>query len=323
MITFRNKVMLLCILISVSQYSLGCGGHLAMSINADLSSLTHAKVGDVVYKKEAPLSALSASNVDIVCPEDIVSKRNGARLNAYSKVNGIMVGKHIYETLSPDIGIRISVAEHLSSGLQWHDVNYLFSQKINSTLKASDIYLRIELIKISGKHGNIQFTFRQNNILVFNPSGEKSSTTVDLNIFGRRSVGTCQVLTDNINIDMGSIPVDQLATGRNSQLNLKRFILPVHCEDVHNVFLSLQGEKLPYRKDVLSLLPGAGSAKGVGVQILYKQWPLTIGVPVNISELFANSDTRNIELYAKIFSSYKNLHPGKIQAIATIKIDYI
>ncbi|MCP2006243.1 UNVERIFIED_ORG: type 1 fimbria pilin [Buttiauxella agrestis ATCC 33320] len=318
------KALSLLVILVQASCSFACGGHLQLRVNANLNSdVIHADTGSVIYKLEGTLASLTSSNIKIQCEKELNPLTKNISIISIGRMSGISTGKRVYATNLPGVGIRISVAKKSSQGFQWQPLPFSSQDTLASGLSASDFSVRIELIKTSEvmRHGVI--FYHEGNALIMRSNGGYSPTAVDVTVIANLSPGTCRILTDTINVAMGSTNVDEFKTGTGIPNSIHQFSVPVHCENVNSVFFSIHGKRVESSNTILSLLSGSDNAKGIGIQILYEGSPVVIGRPINISSDFTQAENLDVSFSARFVTTANAVLAGKVNCVATIRIDYI
>ncbi len=296
-----------------------CKGHLNINILPKINtSFSSAVIGDVLYKKEGTLSTLAGKDIKFICNEG-----NGLQqITAIGKLHSLSLAKNTYATNLSGVGIRITMALQQKEGFKWKKLPFYFSEKVTSTFGADDIYMRIELIKTADEVAPGQLNYDENNALLISVNNQQSVYSVGIHLSGLMTSGTCDILTDLINVDMGVLTVDK-SKGYNGDTGRTDFAVPVSCENVHGVFMTIKGNLYKGLKDTIALMDMPGSAKGVGIRLTYKDIPVVLDKPVDISDLFQQTTKNNILLSANYFVSDNEIEPGLVTAMATLRIDYL
>lgn len=321
-----NVMKLMGIIIIVmfcSNETLACGGHLRVQINAgNLSGVEKASIGDTLYKKEGTLSSFAGKNIDLVCEHGANTSTEVSRLFSLGRMNGHSAGNGIYATNLDGVGIRITVAAQFQSNRQWRELPYIITDRLNSSVSAKDIFLRVELLKTNEGASADLMHYYNKNALIFKFGNNSPPTTVDIDIIAKRAMGTCHIMSDSVDINLGNTPLNQLKSTSGNIHKLHDFKLPVRCNNVHEVFMTLKGVPFEGRGDVLALINKNNVAGGVGIQLIYNKAPLYFGTPVDISKLFTNGDTQYIPFSVAYYVT-KSIVPGVIESVATLNLDYI
>lgn len=314
----KNIGILIICLFSLSSFA--CNENLIVIINPIISTITNnAALGDIIYKREGTLASLTGKNVQFICDTTLDQKK----IITIGRMHGFSVGKNIYSTNLNGIGIRLTAAVHQQSGLKWKNFPFTSNQMANADLNANDVLLRIELVKTANHPDIGLLNFSENNALVFKGINEHSFSTVDIHISSKISNGSCNILTDSIHINMSPVEIGDLINNPNGRVNSQDFSIPIHCENTHGVFMTIQAKPFNNLLGVLSTTDASGVENKIGILLRYMNSPVILNRPFNISNLFHQSKENKILISASYFFIGKRISPGFIYGTATVKIDYI
>lgn len=132
----------------------------------------------------------------------------------------------------------------------------------------------------------------------------------------------CKVSNSVINVAMGDAS-RRTFTGLGSSSNKIPFNISVNCSVSTNIKIMLEAKADPSgAQGVIALNnPSASdSASGVGVQLLYKDMPVTLSTPMNLGSV--NSGLQNIPFTARYYQTSTPVRSGKANSTATFTLTY-
>jgi type 1 fimbria pilin len=131
---------------------------------------------------------------------------------------------------------------------------------------------------------------------------------------------TCTVDTPGISIPLGDVQASSLATvGATSPISPTQNVV-LSCMGSPSVSMTLQGSQASGAPDsVLALKQEASVAKGIGVQLLYRNNPLAINTSLNLTT--AAPGKLNVPIAARYYR-IGDMEAGLANAAATLRFTY-
>lgn len=132
----------------------------------------------------------------------------------------------------------------------------------------------------------------------------------------------CTVTTTSIPVPLGDKMASEF-TGVGYTTTNKSFDVPLNCNANTRVKVTIDGTADPSNvKGVIALSPSSSEtvAKGVGVQILYNNAPITLGSLITVGT--AGSGAYTIPLVGRYYQTAAKVTGGKANATATFTMTY-
>ena len=133
----------------------------------------------------------------------------------------------------------------------------------------------------------------------------------------------CSISTPNISVPLGDVE-GKLLTGVGTTVADKQFNIGLNCDSDARVNVTLQGTQNPDTSNtsVLALTNAgnAGTANGVGVQLLYNGAPLTLNNRIILKT--SSGGQESLPFVARYFQTKNPVSPGQANATATLNLTY-
>jgi type 1 fimbria pilin len=143
---------------------------------------------------------------------------------------------------------------------------------------------------------------------------------VHLSALAEPTQPTCTVNTSNITIPLGDVQASALATvGATSPISATQSVV-LSCSGNPSVNMTLRGTQASGAPaNVLALTQEASAAKGVGVQLLYRNIPLSVDATQNLTT--SSGATLTVPIAARYYRT-GDLEGGLANAAATLQFAY-
>lgn len=143
---------------------------------------------------------------------------------------------------------------------------------------------------------------------------------VHLSAWGEPTQPTCTVNTSSITIPLGDVQASTLATvGATSPVSATQNVA-LSCSGNPSVNMTLRGTQASGAPaNVLALTQEASAAKGIGVQLLYRNTPLNINATQNLTT--SSGAALNVPIAARYYRT-GDLESGLANAAATLQFTY-
>ena len=268
-------------------------------------------VGTVLFSKNASVTGSYLSG----CTNPLMLGFSMRYLNATPS----SYGNHVYNTNVSGIGVRFS------SGNYFENPIYTFSYNAQTS------YVewwggKIELV-VTGPVASGSLTPGVLGVVMLQGSDGvyRDGLTTTL-LDGTINVLACSITTPQLTFPIGDISaatfgstVGTTPTGAQNTQNLG-----LNCDPGANVNVSLSGIQNPdvATTSVLALTGhgNTGTAKGVGVQLLYNGTPLTLNARLPLS--VAAGGQQAFPLTARYYQTQTTVEPGTANASATLNLTY-
>lgn len=159
--------------------------------------------------------------------------------------------------------------------------------------------------------------------MTFTDPDKNAHTLLTLNLAGGSSVApsTCTLSNTSINVPLGNI-VSNKFTGVGSTVGSKSFDIGLKCDKNAKINVSLAGtqNKDTTEKSVLALTAG-GNVRGIGVQLLYGDVPLTLGSNLALKTSSAGG-TETLAFTARYYQTQSAVYAGTGNTTATLTFTY-
>ncbi|WP_392559941.1 fimbrial protein [Orbus mooreae] len=152
------------------------------------------------------------------------------------------------------------------------------------------------------------------------PLTSDSSTSIGLYLYGFTvTQATCMVVNRNLQVTLD--PVSRFifnGVGSTTNQGAKDFNISVKCQKSTNVKMQIDGvNTFDASKGVLG--EESGHEIGVGIQLLYKDIPITFGSAFDVGTV---NPTLDIPLKARYYQTASTINPGTIGSFATFTMTY-
>lgn len=268
-------------------------------------------VGTVLFSKNASVTGSYLSS----CTNPLMLGFSMRYLNATPST----YGNHVYNTNVSGIGVRFS------SGNYFENPTYTFSYNAQTS------YVewwggKIELV-VTGPVASGSLTPGVLGVVMLQGSDGvyRDGLTTTL-LDGTINVLACSITTPQLTFPIGDISaatfgstVGTTPTGAQNTQNLG-----LNCDPGANVNVSLSGIQNPdvATTSVLALTGqgNTGTAKGVGVQLLYNGTPLSLNTRLPLNA--ATGGQQAFPLTARYYQTQTTVEPGTANASATLNLTY-
>lgn len=247
------------------------------------------------------------------CDTSWVYQWSNSRFNTLSRL-----GNKIYDTNIPGIGLRLSNTAASSTAYLPYETT--FSANVYVLINKDGI--KAELIKTSvGAVGSGNLS-----------TGSLASASVknQFYIAGITLTGTnrivpvaCSVTNTAITVPMGNV-LSSSFSGVGSTAASQNFNIPLDCDAQTRVKITLDATRDSSGAAGVIALNSASTqdtAKGIGVQVLYRNNPVAFGSAISVGTV-ASTGTYNIPLTARYYQTSSPVQAGQANAVATFTMTY-
>ncbi|WP_152084338.1 fimbrial protein [Enterobacter oligotrophicus] len=289
------------------------------TITPQLSTLS---VGTINVQRDTPVGTVIFSRAATRTTSYLTGCTNPLMLGFSMRYNSAIpsgFGNHVYATNISGIGIRFS------SG------NYFESPNNTFTYNAQTSYVewfggKIELIVTGPVSSGVLMPGVIGVVMLQGADGVyREGLTTQLND-GTINALACSISSSQLTFPMGDIPVSMFGSvvgttpaGAQNTQNLG-----LSCSAGTNINVSLSGIQNPDVADTsVMALTGqgnAGTAKGVGVQLLYNGSPLVMNSRILLKQSAGGQET--LPLTARYYQTLTTIEPGSANASATLTLTY-
>lgn len=183
---------------------------------------------------------------------------------------------------------------------------------------------RIQFYKIAHPTGTGTVGARKVGAFILKNNSSWFSPESNINISAFNLTTTaCTVDNKTVSVPMGIVKKQAFGgpgTG-SGEINTREFIIPLSCDVGTRVNLQIDGNVQNAVDGVLNLSGGAGSASGVGIQLLHNNKPLPLSTIINIGTA-SNTGNYNIPLKARYYQTSNVITPGVANSSATFTLTY-
>ncbi|MDK9357319.1 fimbrial protein [Lelliottia sp. V106_10] len=280
-----------------------------------------ASIGETLYVKRASLSTLAHRKQDILCTpvqsqEQLILKGN---------MTGTMTGDHVYPTSVPGIGVRLSVVvgqkgNHTS--LLTLPVSEQIALNSATDITSDNVFVKTELVKTGpiATLGNI--SYQTPSLLSFSRSATQQIVNVDYSLAVTPPAGYCRFTSTHAAFSLAA--VDSSAVTSSSVLPATPLPINFACVGAPaHIEMTLYGAADAVANGVLRNKEGAEQATGVGVQLLYRNAPVAFGSPISLDDVPLLNNQGDIPLSARYVATSGKVTAGKVETLATIKLNFL
>ncbi|MDK9357759.1 fimbrial protein [Lelliottia sp. V106_10] len=290
------------------------------SCKSDFRPVANISTGTIIAQRDAPVGTVLAT---IVTPDDpdkmMECDLDGGHFNYTMDYNGGQKTsmEHFYATNIP--GVAISLRSY-SSGYDWY-----FESPTMVRDGFPGAYLTHYQTLTVVKTGNItsgSFT----GGLIAHMSGDDGVTTLTVNMTGGNvSEVACSITTPKLTFPLGALPASEFGSTIGftpSETNTQN--LGLNCDAGANINVQLNGTQNPdiSLNSVLALSGqgSAGTASGLGVQLLYNGTPLEINKNIVMAQ--SEGGQEMLPITARYYQTKTTVMPGDASASATLTLTY-
>jgi len=286
---------------------------------------TSFNMGTITVQRDTPAGTVLA---DKTAPEGSASNTVSCSTGTWRYTFGELkftalsqYGNGVYNTNIDGVGIRIYNLSLGSTSGRTFPFSAYFSNPPTPGIKIAS-GKRVQLVKTSSSDvgageittGTLARSYMQTSPpLYFNTLSLTGGTIVR---------GACTITNTSIQVPLGgSMRTD--FTGVGSTGKQVPFNIPLNCNANTNVKVTLDGTAAPGGAKGVVVLSSSSSetvATGVGVQMLYKNTPVTLGSTITVGT--ASSGVYNIPLVGRYYQTQANVTSGKANAMATFTMTY-
>ncbi|WP_320460169.1 fimbrial protein [Lelliottia sp. CFBP8978] len=314
----------LLLILGFSSHSWACEGNGARVSTIRLQFamkdiLAQKKIGDILYSQRATLSDLTKSSDELACSDKL------GVLNVTGILAGREVGKRVYQTSVPGIGIRIFYYNNqpgIGNTLKAIPFNDISVVNKNKPLRPENITLKIELVKTGPIASVPVLLFHQAALLRF--AVKNDTTIVNLQLMATLPETVCNFDSQQTVFHLPAQPAASISERKTHF----RYPIPVKIScngEPHLMTVTLNGDAYDASQGIFNIENVQGSAQGVGVQFWYRALPIRTGKPLQIFS--PGRLTVNNQIILPFFVSYvrtkNDITPGRISVGAVLHIDYL
>ncbi|MDY1035418.1 fimbrial protein [Lelliottia sp. CFBP8978] len=280
-----------------------------------------ANVGDTLYVKRSSLTKLAHRKQDIVC----TPVQSQDQLVIKGNMTGSMTGDHVYPTTVPGIGIRLSVVigkkgNHTS--LMSLPFTQQYGLKEISELTSDNVFIKTELVKTGAISTSGRISYQNPSLFSFTHSITQQVVNVDYTLAVTPPAGYCHFTTTNAAFTLAT--VSSSAVKSASQMPATPMPITFACMgSATHIEMTLYGAMDKAGNGVLRNKDGVDQATGVGVQLLYQNNPVVFGSPISLDGLPLINNQGEIPLSARYFPTAPQVTSGKVDTLATIKLNFL
>lgn len=133
-------------------------------------------------------------------------------------------------------------------------------------------------------------------------------------------VRACGVQKAKLHIPLERVKISAFS-GLNSTANEVAFSIPLNCTATDKIKIAIGGAGIEGSPDLLALDSGNGTAQGIGIQLLYRGQPITLGdLFSGIS--FSETGCAQILLSARYYQKEEFINAGRASSTANITLNY-
>lgn len=149
-----------------------------------------------------------------------------------------------------------------------------------------------------------------------------SSTTGKITVTGKVIAGTCDFSGPSaIAVPLGDVSFNDFS-GVGTTTAAKDFTIQLKCQDEANVYLTMAAsEESNLGSSGVLALQGAGTATGVGIQLLKDGSPFPLNSRTEIA--LNQSADLNINMGARYYQSSASMTAGSGNAVVNFTVDYL
>lgn len=270
-------------------------------------------VGSILFKKEATLSQLS--NVHGVISSDC--KEQFKRF-LIAKLSAPQIGKDIYATALPGIGIKLTVIYDNPGDAhqEWTPPFNLQLQNIsNKEISTDNIRFRLEIVKTGeiGAGGMIHFNAPALMVLSDN------ALVVSLVMTLIMPKAHCTIQLASPQIELPAIKTSELKTSKampDVAVNVS-----LSCINVNKASIRVDGMTNKDRPTIFENVAPETPAKNVGVEMLFNKSVMKLNNPIDL--IVPQQKSYPLPLSVRYAKTESNVTGGKVKAQITIHIDYL
>ncbi|WP_407438845.1 fimbrial protein [Lelliottia sp.] len=308
-----------------STYGHCCNDNTAGVLSIDMDAVLQkdietAPVGSTLYVKRGILGNLAHNDAELLCGKP--GENRPVTVNGL--MTGTMTGDHVYETSMPGIGIRVSFFIRHAGFNAWKPLNSQVQGPLaaDKTLRASDVLLKIELIKMAEVAPGGVVTWQAPQLLTFYDAQGQQKSMVRMALRGHLPDAHCDLNLEQQIVALPHTQPDKLLSAK--RMNSAPLGISLQCSgNVNNVSMTVFGRAWDTARGILQLKDVPGSATGIGLQLWYQSNPLPIGQPVNIMDFAANGQSYPLPVSVSYARTEGPVMPGKAEALLVIKLNYL
>lgn len=280
-----------------------------------------ASVGETLYVKRSSLSTLAHRKQDILCTpvqsqEQLILKGN---------MTGTMTGDHVYPTSVPGIGVRLSVVvgqKGNHTALMTLPVAEQIALNETSDISSDNVFVKSELVKTGPIATLGTISYQTPSLLSFSRSAAQQIVNVDYSLAVTPPAGYCRFTTTSAAfslpaVNSSAVTSSSVLPATPLPINFACVGAPAHIE------MTLYGAADAMGNGILRNKEGAEQATGVGVQLLYRNAPVAFGSPISLDDVPLLNSQGDIPLSARYVATAPQVTAGKVDTMATIKLNFL
>lgn len=326
------------IIFSVLVGSLFCQQSFAALSCSKITSAFTLNTGNIIVQRDAaigqPISNVISAGYTPVY--DCSGEVSLIGVKSYLSSNSVASnGAVIYKTNIPGIGITIggitcggsnSRFVGQTSGLRWYGADWIYMCATSGTTATWASAPSIQLYKIdSASSGQLsgQIGSMIAGTALIEPSSGSWQSEVPISLSGTVTVVACSISTSSIQVPLDDVLASSL-TAVGSTAKPKDFSLGLNCDAGARINVSMAGQQHSDTSATgvlqLSNPLSAGTATGVGIQILYNSSPM----PLNTNMVLKTSagGVETFPFTARYYQTRGSVTTGTANATATLNITY-
>ncbi|SCC67455.1 fimbrial protein [Kosakonia oryziphila] len=328
-----------------------CGGLLALAATdarayqcTRVTASTVLTPPPVTVQRDLPVGALIGSEVvsGVVQTYNCTNSPGGPLTYQEFGVKGegtyvtTINGRRVYSTNIAGIGYAVGATSVNNCGSTGYvdgtqtgdgNVNNRLLCRVNGILRNQPLeaQARIQFYKTAQTTGTGRVSARQvgSFILRYNQqSWSQLVSTISIAAFNVSRIA-CTVGNTAISVPMGAVE-KRAFSGPGTwpgDASTRSFTIPLNCNAGTRVSLRIDGSAQNATRGVLNLAGGAGSASGVGIQLLYNNAPLPLQTVISTGSA-ASAGAYNVPLQARYYQTGSDITPGVANASATFTLVY-
>lgn len=336
---------------NITSLSIAFGGLLALAATdarayqcVRVTASTVLTPPPVTVQRDLPVGALIGSEVvsGVVATYNCTNSP-GASLtyqefgvNGYGTYVTTIDSRRIYSTNIAGIGYAVGGTSVNNCGSTGYvdgtqtgdgNVNNRLLCRVNGILRNQPLeaQARIQFYKTAQTTGTGRVSARQVGSFILRydqQSWSQLASTISIAAFNVARIA-CTVGNSALSVPMGTVE-KRAFSGPGTwpgDASTRSFTIPLNCNAGTRVSLQIDGSAQNAPQGVLNLAGGAGSATGVGIQLLYNNAPLPLSTVISTGTA-TSEGTYSIPLQARYYQTASDITPGVANASATFTLVY-
>ncbi|CAI2418915.1 fimbrial protein [Serratia liquefaciens] len=282
--------------------------------------------GDVIIQRDTPLGTVLASKMVAIntSRENVTDGYCQGSIFSVNYTNGWIPLNGIAATNVAGIGVRLSFRQTPPLTDLVYIANQTAGPNTGNVWYVTQVIWLIELIKTGPTSSGHLTTGTWAKVSV-TPAAEAPWTATSLTATGVNNITSvaCSLNSTSINVPLGDV-LDIKFTAIGTTVGDKSFDVGLTCDKDARINVALAGTQNSDTTDtsVLALTNTgqAGTAGGMGVQLLYGGTPLKINNNIVLKTTPGGQET--LQFTARYYQTNKVVTPGKANSSATLNITY-